>query len=262
MARLYLTGGVRLIGPRGRFTDAELPGHQGRIALVALAMERRPLARDELADIVWGDAPPAQWNGALSTIVSKIRSLLTRAGLDGAAVMRSSGGTYELVLPADAWVDLEDAYRRLDRAEGAARHGDDRSAAREATVASPTLRRTMLSGIDNEWVDEARRRQHDATYRCLTVLAVAWCRLGDPQLSATVAATAIGVDPHREIGYRILAEAELARGDRGAAARALRRCEQMLRDDLQVAPSPETVRLAESLRVRPSSQEERRATTA
>ena len=145
MARLYLTGGVRLEGPSGRFTDADLPGNQGRVALVALAIERRPLARDELADIVWGEALPAQWNGALSTIVSKIRSLLTRAGLDGAATMKSSGGTYEFVLPADAWVDLEDAYRRLDRAEGAARHGDDRSATREATVASPTLRRPLLS---------------------------------------------------------------------------------------------------------------------
>ena len=251
MARLYLTGGVRLEGPSGRFTDADLPGNQGRVALVALAMERRALARDELADIVWGEALPAQWNGALSTIVSKIRSLLTRAGIDGAAVMPSSGGTYELVLPADAWVDLEDAYRRLDRAEGAARHGDDRSAAREATVASTTLRRTLLSGVDNEWVDQARRRQHDAAYRCFTVLAAAWCRLGDHQLSATVANTAVEVDPHREIGYRILAEAELARGDRGASAQALRRCEVMLRDELQVAPSPETVRLADSLRPAP-----------
>ena len=248
MARLYLTGGVRLEGPSGRFTDADLPGNQGRVALVALAIERRPLARDELADIVWGEALPAQWNGALSTIVSKIRSLLTRAGLDGAAVVPSSGGTYEFVLPADAWVDLEDAYRRLDRAEGAARHGDDGSATREATVASTILRRPLLSGVDNEWVDQARRRQHDAGYRCLTVLAAAWCRLGSHQLSATIAESAIAVDPLREVGYRLLAEAELAQGDRGAAARVLRRCEQMLRDELQVTPSPETVRLAETIR--------------
>ena len=100
--------------------------------------------------------------------------------------MPPAGGSYELVLPADAWVDLEDAYRRLDRAEGAARHGDDRAAVREATVASPTLRRTLLSGVDNEWVDQARRHQHDA--------AVAEAE--QPQ-QRQVPALAVHVDPKR-----------------------------------------------------------------
>ncbi len=248
MARFYLTGGVRFHGPDGRFGDADLPGHQGRITLVALALERRPLARHELADIVWGESVPTQWNGALSTVISKIRSLLTRSGFDGSALLASTGGTYELVLPSDCWVDLEDAYRRLDRAEGAARHGDDRAATVDATVASSILRRPLLSGVDNEWVERARRRQHDAAYRSLTVLASAWHRLDDHQLAAAIADAAIAVDPLREVGYRILVEAEMARGDRGAAARALRRCERMLREELQVTPSPETVRLAEALR--------------
>jgi SARP family transcriptional regulator, regulator of embCAB operon len=248
LARLYLTGGVRFDGPAGRFGDADLPGHQGRIALVALALERRPLARHELADIVWGHSVPTQWNGALSTVLSKIRTLFVRSGLDGTKLLPSTGGSYELVLPSACWVDLEDAYRRLDRAEGAVRHGDDREATVDATVASSTLRRSLLAGVDNEWVDQARRRQQDAAYRCLTVLAAAWHRLGDHQLAATIADTAIAIDPLREVGYRILAEAEIARGDRGAAAQALRRCERMLRDELQVAPSPETVRLADVLR--------------
>lgn len=251
MARLYLTGNVRFDGPEGRFGDADLPGHQGRITLVALALERRPLARHALADIVWGESVPTQWNGALSTVVSKIRSLFTRSGLDGSELLPSTGGTYELVLPSDCWVDLEDAYRRLDRAEGAIRHGDDRAATVETTVAFSTLRRPLLSGVDSEWVEQARQRQQDAAYRCLTVLASAWDRLGDHQLAATIAETAIDIDPLRETGYRILVEAEIARGDRGAAAKALRRCERMLHDELQVTPSPETVRLADSLRSSP-----------
>jgi DNA-binding SARP family transcriptional activator len=252
LARLYLTGGVRFDGPAGSFTDADLPGNQGRVALVALAIERRAVARDELADILWGASLPAQWNGALSTIVSKIRSLLSAIGLDGPQVMTSSGGTYELLLPASTWVDLEDASRRLDRAEGALRHDDLVTTTQEATVASSTLRRALLSGVDNPWVDHLRRRQADGLYRCLTVLATAWHRLGDHQLAAIIAETAVEVDPHRELGYRILMEAEMARGDRGAAALALRRCERMLRDELAVAPSPETARLADVLRnVRP-----------
>ena len=70
MARLYLTGGLRLDGPAGSFTDGDLPGNQGRIAFAALAVERRPLTHDRLADIVRDESPPAQWKTALTPVVS------------------------------------------------------------------------------------------------------------------------------------------------------------------------------------------------
>ncbi len=69
MARLYLTGGLRLDGPAGSFTDTDLPGRQGRLAFAALAVERRPLSQDQLADILWDERPPSQWQSALSPIV-------------------------------------------------------------------------------------------------------------------------------------------------------------------------------------------------
>ena len=124
MARLYLTGGIRYDGPRGTFDDAHLPGHQGRIAFAALAIERRAMSHDELADVVWSERPPDQWKPALAAVVSKIRRLVAAIGLDGMSVVVSSGGTYSVSLPAGTWVDVEDAMRRLDRAEGAVRHGE------------------------------------------------------------------------------------------------------------------------------------------
>jgi DNA-binding SARP family transcriptional activator len=245
---LYLTGGIRVEGPLGRFSDGDLPGNQGRIAFAALTLERRPLARDQLADIVWGESLPAQWNGALTTIVSKLRSLITAIGLHGQEVMISAGGTYQLILPPDSWVDLEDALVRLDRAEGAVRHQEFLDATREGTVASSILRRSLLTGVDNTWVDGVRRRQADALHRCLIALAESWNQLGDHQLAATIAESAVQLDPLREVGHRVLIEAEIGLDDRGAATRALRRCEQLLTEELGVAVSPETKRLAELLR--------------
>ncbi len=248
MARLYLTGGLRMEGPSGSFGDADLPGLQGRIAFAALAIERRPVSHDELAEIVWDQDPPSQWKSALTPIVSKIRALLTRTGLDGRAVLGSVGGTYALTVPSDTWVDLEDAHRRLDRAEGALRHGDDAAATREGTVASSILRRPLLAGIDSLWVDQQRRRQSDALYRCLVTLASAWTRLGDHQLAATIAENAVGLDPLRETGHRLLIEAERARGDGAAALRAYTRCAAILAEELGVDPSPDTLRLADLIR--------------
>jgi DNA-binding SARP family transcriptional activator len=244
LARLYLTGGVRMDGPDGSFVDSDLPGFQGRIAFVVLAIERRALSFDELADIVWDERPPDRWKGSLAVIVSKIRTLLTSTGLDGRAMMTSTSGTYALTLPVDSWVDLEDALRRLDRAEGALRHHDPSITAREATVASSILRRPLLPGVDCAWVERAQRRQTDALYRSLAALASAWTALGDHQLAVTIAESAVQLDPLRETGYRLLIEAESARGDRGAALRAFARCADVLDAELGVQPSPETLAAA------------------
>lgn len=246
LARLYLTGGLRLDGPAGTFGDAELPGNQGRIAFAALAVERRPMSHDELADIVWDESPPVQWRSALSPVISKTRSLITRTGLDGAAMLTSAGGAYEFHAPADMWIDAENALRRLDRAEGALRHGEYAIAAPDATVASSILRRPFLTGVDNLWADRIRRRQSEALYRCSIALATAWNELGDHQLAATAAETAIQLDPLRETAHRLLIRAEQARGDRSAALRAFARCEDILAAEFGAQPSPETIALAES----------------
>ncbi len=107
-----------------------------------LASGRRPLSYDQLADIVWDETLPPQWKSALAPVVSRIRSLITTTGLDGQRLLTSSGGAHELLLPADIWVDLEVALRRLDSAGGAIRHND------HATVASSILRRPFLAGVE------------------------------------------------------------------------------------------------------------------
>jgi len=246
LARVYLTGGLRLDGPAGSFDDADLPGHQGRIAFAALVIERRPLSHDELADIIWDESPPERWKNVLTPVISKIRSLVTKTGLDGSAVLTSAGGAYELHAPADMWIDAENALRRLDRAEGALRHHQYAEAAPDATIASSILRRPFLTGVDNLWADRIRRRQTDALYRCSITLAAVWNELGDPQLAATAAETAIQLDPLRETGYRLLIQAEQGRRDRSAALRAFARCEDILAAEFGAQPSPETIALLES----------------
>lgn len=245
---MFLTGGLRLDGPAGSFADADLPGGQGRIAFAALTTMRRPVARDALAEIVWDGRPPVKWDGALSAIVSRLRSLLSGTGLDGKALLSSTGGTYSLQFPPGTWIDLEDAIRRLDRAQGALRHGDFTGATAEGTVAAGILRRPFLTGLDSEWIDGERHRQSAALHAVTVVLASAWLELGDPALAAVLATTAIELDPLREVGHRLLVRAEWQRGDRGAAMRALAACERVLDAELGIGPSPETRALAEEIR--------------
>ncbi len=248
MARLYLTGGLVFAGPAGTFGDAALPGTQGRISFAALVIERRPISHDGLADIIWDGTPPERWKSALAAVVSKIRSSITAIGLDGSAVVASVGGSYAFSPPPDTWIDLEQASRSLDRAEGALRHGRADEAAREATVASAIFRRPILAGADCRWLDDVRSRTRDSLHRALITLASAWNEIGDHRLASVVAESAIAVDRYRETGHRVLIDALRAQGDRGAAMQALSRCERILIEELGVGPSPETAQLAEQLR--------------
>lgn len=240
LVHVYLTGSLRVDGPTGSFTGSDLPGNQGRLALAALVVERRPIDRDALADIVWDGSLPPKWDGALSTIMSKVRSSLGSAGLDPKVVAPSLGGTYAIVLPADGWVDVEEAARRLDRADGALRHDDVHTATTEGTVAFGILCRPFLPGVDGEWAERRRRDHRDAQYRCATVLARAWLERGDAGFAARIAESAVALDPIREVGHQLVIRAELARGDHGAAHRAFERCRRTLDTELGVAPSAAT----------------------
>lgn len=164
------------------------------------------------------------------------------------AVLASDGVAYEVRLPGDAWVDVEDAVRRLDRAEGSLRRGDQAAALPDATVASSVLCRPLLDGLWSNWIVDQRSHLDEARHRCSAVLARAWLDQGDPGQAALHAEAMVGLDSLREVGHRLLVEAEWARGDRGAALRALQRCEAVLADELGVTPSPETVELAATVR--------------
>jgi DNA-binding SARP family transcriptional activator len=248
LLRVYLTGRLAVEGPDGMFEEADLPGNQARVALAALAVERIPLGRERLAQIVWGDQLPDGWSGSLNSMISKTRALFDRIGADGKAVITSSGGAYQVVLPPGAWVDVEVAQRGLDRAEGFHRRGDVDQALPEATSASAVFRRPFLSGVYRDWVADVRTRHELGLYRCYEVLSDGWRIQGDPQLAASIAEQAITLDPFRETGYRLLMEAELARGDTVAALRVFDRCERMMQDEFGATPSSATLAILERAR--------------
>src|SRR5688572_29420162 len=110
--RVTLAGRLSVAGERGEADESRLPGNQARLTFAALVLERRrPMPRDELAELLWGDRLPGSWESALRNVVSRVRDFLTAAGLEGADVLRHEAGCYRLVLPDDVVVDVEDAER-------------------------------------------------------------------------------------------------------------------------------------------------------
>src|SRR3954451_19905517 len=108
--RVFLAGRVKVEADGGLIDEARFPGRQGRLMFAYLVTEEgRAVPRDELAEALWGETPPATWDKALSVVASKLRGLLAEAGADGADVLTGAFGCYRLELPEGSWVDVQAA---------------------------------------------------------------------------------------------------------------------------------------------------------
>ena len=237
--RLYLTGGLA-VERDGVLADTEaLAGRQTALVLTALAW--RPgtaVERDRLVDVLWEDrAPPASWETAVATVVSGLRQALEPCGL----AIDSTWRAYRLVATdTEVWVDVDTARRALHHAEGAVQAGRMQEVYAWTGVVTSIARRTLLAGIEGEWVAARRQELVELRLRGLDC-AVRFCRWnGEHSAAVAHARTMVELDPLRETSQRALMEAQLAAGDRASALRTYEACRRLLADQLGADPSEET----------------------
>ena len=241
MLRVSLAGRVSLASEAAVIDDERLPGRQGRLVFAYLVIEQgRSVTRDELADALWGETPPATWEKALGVIASKLRVLLGECGLDGAKVLTSAFGCYRLELPEGTWVDVVEAARGVEAAEAALTADEPERAKAEAKQAASLARLPLLPGEDGAWIEGKRRELGEILGNALNCLADACLRSGDFAEAVRWAQEAIALEPFRESGYRRLMRAHAAVGNGAEALRAYERCRRLLADELGAYPSPET----------------------
>ncbi len=165
--------------------ERRFPGRQGRLLFAYLAAEQgRAVPRDELAEALWGEDPPATSDKALSVLVSKLRGLLSEHGIDGATALTGAFGCYRLELPEGSWVDVVAATSAAQEAEDALSAGELGRAKASAALAESLVRQPFLPGDDGTWVDEKRRELDDVRARALGVLADAGLESGNAREAA------------------------------------------------------------------------------
>jgi SARP family transcriptional regulator, regulator of embCAB operon len=218
----------------GRRVEHALPGAKGRLLFAYLVLNRdRRVIRDELLEAVYGDEALPSRHSSLSVLLSKLRSVIGQELLAGRTEL-------ELLLPRDAFVDVEAAREALHRAESHVSNRQWAEAWGPAGVAYHVARRPLLQSEDRPWLDDWRRRLEDIQLRGLECLAEARLGLGGPTLpqAEDCARQLIDVAPYRETGHRILMEALERRGNVAEALLAYDRLRVLLRDELGAAPSP------------------------
>jgi DNA-binding SARP family transcriptional activator len=227
----------------GRRVEAGLPGRQGVALLAFLVLHRdRPASRDALAEALWPSALPGAPGPALRALLSKLRGTLGPGRLAGRDPIH-------LVLPPDAWVDVEVAAEAVHRAEAAVAAGDWPKAWGASRVARSIADRTLLTGHDLPWVDGRRRELEVVGERADRCMAACGLALGGQELAAAERAARRLVErsPLDGTATVLLMRALAARGDTGTALLAFDRLRVRLRDRLGAAPGPEAQALHRAL---------------
>ncbi len=234
--QIQLTGRLRVRGDNGVELDAAaFPGRQGRVVFAHLTLAGQPVPRDRLAEVLWPHRTPTGWRRNLAAVVSKLRGLLERLGLDPASALPGGGDCYQLCLSPRPEVDVEVAAARLVEAESALHRGDLARAAELARAAAEVARRPLLPEVDCDWVVRQRDVLEDLLLRSLDVVTAA----AEPAAALRSAEEALALRPLREAGHLGLMRAHLRAGNRAEALLAHARCRRLLGEELGVEPSAE-----------------------
>lgn len=238
MTRLRTLGTVRLGNGNGEEASAVLaqPKRLALLVYLALARPRGPQRRDTLLALFWPELDEAHARHALSQSLHFLRKCLGAS----AVVSHAEEVTLDPSQVACDVRELEDAVAR----------GDVESAL--SLYEGEFLSGFHLSDAPafDHWADSERARLRgmavDAAHACAERAA------SSGQLAAAVAwaARAVALDPLNERAARRVMRARDAAGDRAGALREYREFTERLREELEAEPSPETHRLAETIRAR------------
>ena len=95
--RIYLTGRVGMeANGQVVVNQTQIRGKQGRLAFAYLVHERtRTVPKEELATVIWPDEMSPAWEGALSAITSRIRTMVSIEPLkkEGVSFSAAPGNT-------------------------------------------------------------------------------------------------------------------------------------------------------------------------
>ena len=229
--------GINLLGPVVVDGDGALRPRD-RMALAALAVRRRQVvAPDQLADALWGEAPPPSWPKQVQICVARLRKVL------GPSAIETAAGGYRLSLTDD---DLD-----VDRFEQLVERGRMLAATNEPDRAASTFARglSLWRGppFDNlgAWppgrseaarLNELRRSAEED-------LLDARLAGGEHREVAAEAETLVAEEPLRERRWAILALAQYRCGRQADALRSLDRARRRLVDQLGIDPGAELAAL-------------------
>ncbi len=248
--RLCLLGPIQIVW--GGKTIEKL-GTQKALALLGyLALKDKPISRDELAGLFWGEMTEEKARNNLRVTLSRLTKILPGIlAVDRTNVRflhNGDEGTSD-----DVWVDAHEFERLCSRTNSSAR-----------VQAASLYRGRLLEGIylDNcpefdIWLASEQSRRHLQIVRALKELVDDNTHAGEYELALDYANRLLAFEPWDEVAHRQMMQLLAYSGQRSAALAQYETCRRILDEELGVEPEAETTILYQQIKkaVRQQSSE-------
>ena len=204
------------------------------------------VAKDRIADLLWGEMLPVDWQRTLEAYVSVLRKHLTSDRSLARRLVVTEPGAYRFAAEA---VDL-DVHRFDDLVTQAA--AKPRGQRRELLeMALGLVRGPVLADEPYaDWVEPTRRLYDERVMTAELDCAEESLVTDDPNRALELARGVLVREPTRERGHRLVMLSHYVNGEPAAAARAFEECRAVLDETLGIAPLSETVRVRDGIRAR------------
>jgi DNA-binding SARP family transcriptional activator len=232
--------------------DRDWRSSKARQLFQLLLTERgRALSRDQVIDVIWPEMEADAAANNLRVTINRLSKALEPERPEGAppAYLVQQNETYSLNLESDIEIDAAEFVAAIEEGQLAARRG-------QRTIAIANLRKGveryggqyLPDCLYEDWSAVERERLELLFSESAVQLAELLLEDGQPHDAIGLAWRVLEFDRTYEAAYRVLMRAHAGLGERSTALKLFERCVSVLRDDLNVAPLPETGALSQQIR--------------
>ena len=233
---------VNVLGPLSVEGAAEMLAPRDRVVLAALVTRPgEPVSADQLADALWGEAPPATWPKVVQSSMVRIRKAL------GPDAVRTTGHGYVLMLEPDR-IDAVRFERAVRRSRELLALGEPERAQFTLTDALGLWHGTALAELDGwEPGEAAAHRLEDLRHDADELRVEASLQAGSWREVLPEAAALVSEQPLREQRWGLLARAQYQAGRQAEALATIQRARAVLVAELGLDPGPELVAVEQAI---------------
>ena len=234
--------------------------------LIYLAVEGGVHTRKVLSESLWEELDTAHGRAALRATLQELRKILDYGhSLNDCKHLDVTHDTLRFDLTSQCILDLHTidlAYKQIREVTGQTNTVSDVSRRdllknlEQATLLArgPFLENFSLrtSQFFDDWTLQQGEYWHKRIHQVFDTLSLLQERTGDVESAIDTVSRWLSYDSLHEEGYRRLMHLRFSQGDRAGALRAFVTCRSVLAAKLQIEPEPDTIALAERIRLAPA----------
>jgi DNA-binding SARP family transcriptional activator len=236
---------VKLFGSGQAYLDghpfAHFPSQQTHLLLCYLLLNSKyPHLRDQLASVFWGEYSTQASRKYLRNGLWKLRQVFDEAQVNLDDYLFVSDESVTFIRTSPYWLDVEIFEGAIDACQDVNGQEIPPEQASALGVAVELYAGDLLEGVDYDWCIYERERLNLLYLEALSKLMVYHAAGGSYERGLAYGERILMQDPTREKVHLQMMRLYWLSGNRGAALAQYKRCVQILREELGIAPLQET----------------------